>query len=75
MECAHKPPTPYPPTTTTTTTNNTNTTITITAHQFAARSPRRPTEEREEFIFEGNCGASEGAGGGGSQIARGAATP
>jgi hypothetical protein len=74
MECAHKPPTPYPPTTTTTTTTNTNTTITITAHQFAARSPRRPTEEREEFIFEGKCGASEGAGGGGSQIARGAAT-
>ena len=70
MECAHKPPTPYPPTTTTTTTTNT----TITAHQFAARSPRRPTEEREEFIFEGKCGASEGAGGGGSQIARGAAT-
>ena len=69
MECAHKPPTPYPPTTTTTTTNTT-----ITAHQFAARSPRRPTEEREEFIFDGKCGASEGAGGGGSQIARGAAT-
>ena len=73
MECAHKPPTPYPPTTTTTTTNTTTNT-TITAHQFAARSPRRPTEEREEFIFEGKCGASEGAGGGGSQIARGAAT-
>ena len=75
MECAHKPPTPYPPTITTTNNNNTNTTITITAHQFAARSPRRPTEEREEFIFERKCGASEGAGGGGSQIARGAATP